>query len=134
MVEKQIKCLKCGSTALLPNNKGFNLEQAVLGRFVLGNIGLLAGTIGSNKVKITCLSCGYEWCPIDVAKKAAKEKKRQENIEFLFEHPILSAIFFLGILTFFSWDSGILGELMDTFYNYIVSLKNKLIAWLQWSI
>ncbi|MBE2229953.1 MAG: hypothetical protein IAE96_04830 [Chitinophagaceae bacterium] len=58
-----IKCPKCGSTQITANKKGFSGKKAVAGAILTGGVGLLAGTIGSNKVKITCLGCGNEFRP-----------------------------------------------------------------------
>jgi tellurium resistance protein TerD len=32
-----------------------------MGGFLLGPVGLLGGLIGSKKIMITCLKCGYKW-------------------------------------------------------------------------
>jgi DNA-directed RNA polymerase subunit RPC12/RpoP len=59
----QIKCPKCSSTQLTANKKGFNGKKAFAGAVLTGGVGLLAGTIGSNKILITCLSCGNQFKP-----------------------------------------------------------------------
>lgn len=59
----KIKCPNCKSNSITANKKGFGLGKAVLGGFLTGGIGLLGGFIGSNKIKLTCLSCGYNWKP-----------------------------------------------------------------------
>jgi tellurium resistance protein TerD len=58
-----IKCKRCGSTQVTANQKGFSGGKAVAGAVLLGPIGLLGGTLGSKKVKITCLNCGHQWEP-----------------------------------------------------------------------
>jgi len=60
-VEEKIKCPNCESTQLTANKKGFGLGKAVAGGIVTGGVGLLSGFIGSGKVRITCLKCGYSW-------------------------------------------------------------------------
>jgi predicted RNA-binding Zn-ribbon protein involved in translation (DUF1610 family) len=62
-IPAQIQCPKCGSTQITANKKGFSGKKAVAGAVLTGGIGLLAGTIGSNKVIITCLNCGKEFKP-----------------------------------------------------------------------
>lgn len=57
----QIHCPKCNSTQITANKKGFGIGKAAVGAAVTGGVGLLAGFIGSGKVKITCLNCGFEW-------------------------------------------------------------------------
>lgn len=59
----EIRCPKCNSNQLTANKKGFSGKKAVVGGLLTGGIGLLAGTIGSNKVIITCLACGNEFKP-----------------------------------------------------------------------
>lgn len=56
-----ITCPKCGSAQLTANKKGFGLGKAVVGGVLISAPGLLAGFIGSGKIKITCLKCGYAW-------------------------------------------------------------------------
>jgi len=62
-------CPKCGSTSLSANKKGFGIGKAVVGGIagvvaplgILGLMGLTAGNIGSKKVRVTCLKCGYQF-------------------------------------------------------------------------
>lgn len=56
---KEISCPKCKSTSLSANKKGFGIGKAITGIMLTGGIGILAGAIGSNKIKITCLKCGH---------------------------------------------------------------------------
>lgn len=57
----QVICPKCSSTQITANKKGFGLGKALTGGAIFGEVGLLGGFIKSNKIKITCLKCGYEW-------------------------------------------------------------------------
>jgi len=59
----KIACPKCGSDQLYAGKKGFSGKKAVAGAILTGGIGLLAGTIGSNKILINCLNCGHQWKP-----------------------------------------------------------------------
>lgn len=43
--------------------KGFGAGKALTGAVLTGGVGLLAGFIGSGKVKITYLKCGCQWKP-----------------------------------------------------------------------
>jgi len=45
----EIKCPKCSSTQITASKKGFSGKKAIAGAVLTGGIGLLAGTIGSNK-------------------------------------------------------------------------------------
>lgn len=56
-------CPKCGSSQLVANKKGFGAGKALTGAVLTGGVGLLAGFIGSGKVKVTCLKCGSTWDP-----------------------------------------------------------------------
>lgn len=61
MEEDKLYCPHCGSSQLVANKKGFGAGKAVAGALLTGGIGLLAGFIGSGKVKVTCLKCGCKW-------------------------------------------------------------------------
>lgn len=56
-------CPRCGSTSLSINKKGFGGGKATAGMFAFGLGGAVAGTYGMNKMKITCLNCGYKYRP-----------------------------------------------------------------------
>ena len=72
-MEELIKCPKCQSTQLSANKKGFSGTKAVGGAILTGGIGLLAGTLGSNKIILTCLNCGNQF-------KAGSQKKYPQNM------------------------------------------------------
>jgi hypothetical protein len=59
----EVECPKCGSNQITANKQGFSGKKAVAGALLTGGVGLLAGTIGSNKVRITCLACGNVFKP-----------------------------------------------------------------------
>lgn len=73
----EVKCPKCGSNQITATKKGFSGKKAVAGAIVTGGIGLLAGTIGSNKVKITCLACGNEFAPGEGIKPGEKTQSEK---------------------------------------------------------
>jgi len=56
-----MRCPKCGSTEIAVGNKGFGLGKAAAGGVLLGPVGLLGGFVGSKKIVISCLLCGYKW-------------------------------------------------------------------------
>lgn len=60
----EIKCPKCASKNVHADKKGFSTGKAVAGT-IIGNpvIGAIAGTYGSNKIVLTCLSCGHQFKP-----------------------------------------------------------------------
>lgn len=75
--QEVIRCPKCYSTNLHVDKKGFSGGKAFVGAITVGNLGLLAGTIGSNDILITCLKCGHKFNPV----KDAKRKRDQEAQE-----------------------------------------------------
>lgn len=58
-----VSCPRCFSTSLTANKKGYSVGKAAFGAIVVGPLGLAAGGMGSNKVIITCLSCGHQFKP-----------------------------------------------------------------------
>ena len=73
-----LRCPKCNSTQLTSNKKGFSGGKALTGAVLTGGIGLLAGTIGSGNVTITCLKCGYKYKAGEYAKEKEKFKREAE--------------------------------------------------------
>jgi DNA-directed RNA polymerase subunit RPC12/RpoP len=59
--EEYLCCPKCQSKELHSQHKGFSGGKALAGAVLTGGIGILAGTIGSKDVQITCLKCGYKF-------------------------------------------------------------------------
>lgn len=58
--DTQLCCPKCGSTQLHSAKKGFSGGKALAGVLLTGGVGLLAGTIGSGDIVVTCLACGHK--------------------------------------------------------------------------
>jgi len=69
-MENQIQCPKCHSTQITAQSKGFSAGKAAAGAVLTGGLGLLAGTIGSKKIVITCLACGKQFAPGEGAKQS----------------------------------------------------------------
>lgn len=59
--EEYLCCPKCGSRNLHADKKGFSGGKALVGAVAVGGLGLLAGTIGSKDMIITCLKCGKKF-------------------------------------------------------------------------
>ena len=92
-MEDSIKCPKCGSTQLTTDKKGFSGGKAVAGAVLTGGIGLLAGTIGSNKVIITCLKCGNQFKPgEDLETKNKKDLQTKEFNDKVRKNPVFKVI------------------------------------------
>ena len=60
-LEEHLCCPRCHSRELHSEQKGFSGGKAFAGAVLTGGIGLLAGTIGSKDVQITCLKCGKKF-------------------------------------------------------------------------
>lgn len=56
--KEYLGCPKCRSQQLHSEQTGFSGGKALAGAILTGGIGLLAGTIGSKELMITCLKCG----------------------------------------------------------------------------
>ncbi len=96
-MENEIHCPRCNSTQLTTNKKGFSGKKAVAGAVLTGGIGLLAGTLGSNKIIITCLNCGKQFKPGEdyarVQKKRLAEQKAMKSPGFWIFFSIIVVIF-----------------------------------------
>jgi len=104
MKQPQIKCPRCGSTQLTANKKGFSGAQALGGAILTGGIGLLAGTIGSNKIKITCLACGHQFNPGEDQEGLKRKMEAMKSPVFW--------IIFLALMGLFIW---IIFKIIDFF-------------------
>jgi len=83
-IPDKITCNKCGSNQLAANKKGFGGKKAVIGGVLMGAVGLLAGTLGSKDILITCLNCGNNWEPgkqheADRPNKFVEEEKMMQE-------------------------------------------------------
>lgn len=59
MQEDLIKCPQCGSTQIHADKKGFGTGKAIAGTLVGGLlVGAAVGSIGKDKIVLTCLKCG----------------------------------------------------------------------------
>lgn len=93
-----LKCRKCKSTQITDSKKGFSAGKAAAGAILTGGIGLLAGTIGSGKIILTCLSCGHKF-KIGEDLKSIEVKRKQEKEAF--KNPkfwLFLAVFFLPFI------------------------------------
>ena len=59
--KRTARCPKCGSTSLSADRQGFGFGKAIIGQSLFGRAGGLAGSLGSNKVRVVCLKCGHKW-------------------------------------------------------------------------
>jgi hypothetical protein len=80
-MERKLICPKCKSENLTSNQKGFSGGKALAGAVLTGGVGLLAGTIGSKDVLITCLNCGNKWKAGDVKETFVLETDETEKLD-----------------------------------------------------
>ena len=76
-----VHCPKCNSTQISADKKGFSGKKALIGGLLTGGIGLLAGTIGSKDIIITCLNCGYKFMPGEGKIESTQEDNNEANHE-----------------------------------------------------
>jgi hypothetical protein len=81
-MENLVRCPKCKSTQITANKKGFSVGKAAAGVLLTGGVGVVAGAIGSNSVKVTCLSCGNSWSPSEYKKQTDRDLafKREDDL------------------------------------------------------
>lgn len=113
-----VTCPKCKSDQLSANKKGFSGKKAVAGAILTGGIGLLAGTMGSNKIIITCLSCGNQFKPgaRPIIKPAPPQIGKEGGKAFAIIFGVLFSL--LGIIILFtgSWIAGLILLLIGIFF------------------
>ena len=106
MEDDKLYCPHCGSSQLTANKKGFGAGKAVTGALLTGGIGLLAGFIGSGKVKVTCLKCGRTFdagelrtTPLPPPKPKTQEEIEKENKNATIGclHFVISAIIIFAV-------------------------------------
>lgn len=78
--EDKLYCPHCGSSQLVANKKGFGAGKALTGAVLTGGIGLLAGFIGSGKVKVTCLKCGRKFNAGELRTTPLSKAEQETNI------------------------------------------------------
>lgn len=123
-MENNLKCPKCSSGNLSADKKGFSGKKAVLGAIATGGIGLLAGTIGSNKMMVTCLNCGITYKATDYVVEKNKYDKQKEfnkklakgevsNLPLIFTTLILSIVGLIISIKLFSNDWNFFGTIFS---------------------
>ena len=137
MEPNNIKCPKCSSTQLYFDKKGFSGKKAVVGAVLTGGVGLLAGTLGSNKVVANCLACGNKFSPVQI-NPSAPIRKNETKIAKVLSILIFSfCIFILLILSlvYFNMDKSaakssagmgiIVITLLACFFGFLVKSFKK---------
>lgn len=80
--KEYIVCPVCKSKDVTTSKKGFSGKKAVAGAVLTGGIGLLAGTIGSNRVMLYCNKCGNRFTnkEAEVVVEGTDADKRKEEM------------------------------------------------------
>ncbi len=77
--EEHLYCPYCLSKQVHHEHRGFSGGKALAGAVTAGGIGMLAGTIGNNKVELTCMRCGKKFKAGEAFFITSKKKKRIEK-------------------------------------------------------
>lgn len=120
-IEEYLCCPYCGSKELHAEKSGFSGGKALAGVIATGGIGLLAGTIGSRDIKITCLKCGKNF-------KAGEAKVVKIVPDVLIsdnEKEIIEKIKALGSIGATKWYKDTNNVDLSTAKNRIDSIKEK---------
>lgn len=106
MKEEKIVCPNCHSEQLTANPRGFSTTNAVIG--MVSGEGMVSGMIGSGRIIITCLKCGYRFRPGEGALKGIDEHnnetivrqkpKEKDNSAAIIIFLIIALVAFLMIL------------------------------------
>ena len=88
-----IKCPKCNSTNLHVGQQGFSTGKAVAGIITIGVLGALAGNIGRDKIKVTCLDCGKTFNPLEEKKK---KEQRELEMRVMEQNPKLGCLSYIS--------------------------------------
>lgn len=123
--EELIFCPKCLSTHVHAEQKGFSGGKALAGVVAIGGIGILAGTIGSKKVNITCLKCGHKFMAGDafIATRKEKEKILKELENKLTNGDKLKSVVFLNER--FNWKTSQSMIFIDAYLKGHKEIKEK---------
>ena len=102
MEPNKVCCPKCGSDQITANKKGFSGGKALVGGLLTGGVGLLAGTIGSSRVIITCLNCNNSFKPGESLSASSKNSFAKNKVhskgtyQFMKVFMIIFLILFTG--------------------------------------
>lgn len=77
--EEHLYCPYCLSKQVHHEHRGFSGGKALAGAVTAGGIGMLAGTIGNNKVELTCMRCGQKFKAGEAFFITSNKKKRLEK-------------------------------------------------------
>ena len=119
--EEYLCCPKCLSRELHSEHKGFSGGKALVGAVVTGGIGLLAGTIGSRDIQITCLKCGNKF----KAGEAKIVKVLDDPTKSQLESKIVEILKSQGALTAVKWYKDEYGCGLAEAKNYVDSITVK---------
>lgn len=126
--EEYVFCPKCMSTHVHTEQKGFSGGKALAGAVAFGGIGLLAGTIGSKNVNITCLKCGHKF---KAGEAFIATKKERDDILSEFETAVANGDKMASIKVLsdrLHWNTSQSFKFMDDYLDGHPELKEKMMS------
>lgn len=100
--DDKMLCPRCNSLHLTTSQKGYSVSKAAAGFLLIGAVGLLAGGVGKDKIRITCLECGYTFKAGEYQSKLKEEEEIRKSMRNT--SPIstaLAVIFIIAIVVGF---------------------------------
>lgn len=124
--KEYVFCPKCMSTHVHTEQKGFSGGKALAGAVTFGGLGLLAGTIGSKNVLITCLKCGHKFKAGDAFISTHKQKDEilKSMEELLVSNKRLDAVKLLNEKL--DWKVGQSSQFIDSYLKGHKDLTKKI--------
>lgn len=130
-----LRCPKCNSTNLHIDKKGFSGGKALAGAVVAGGIGILAGTIGSHDIDVTCLKCGHKFNPVkdlkEKQKRARRLREQKQNEEMWRDNPggmiIMVICICLSMILLFATEASVWWSILLVILSVVIPLftRNK---------
>ena len=119
--EEYLCCPKCKSKEIHAEQKGFSGGKALAGALITGGIGLLAGTIGSKDIQITCLKCNNRFKAGEA--HIISNKKAEDSTEF--DNKLKRIVEEQGLISAVKYYKDIKGGDLSKSKDYVDALVGK---------